>query len=141
MEIRDLPLLNAVLNAFSAVLLLIGFYFIRSRQRRRHHYVMLCAFVSSCLFLTSYLIYHASVGSVRFGGSGVVRYCYFAILTTHTFLAAATPVLAVITLWRALRGRFDKHRAIARWTLPIWLYVSLTGIIIYFMVYRLYPPA
>lgn len=101
---------------------------------------MLAAFVSSCLFLTSYVIYHANVGSVHFSGSGLVRYAYFGILGTHTLLAATTPILAVITLWRAVRGRFEKHRAIARWTLPIWLYVSITGVIIYFMVYRLYPP-
>jgi uncharacterized membrane protein YozB (DUF420 family) len=98
---------------------------------------MIAALAVSTLFLVSYLIYHARVGSVRFQGEGSVRTVYFSVLISHTILAAAVPPLAVITFWRALRGRFDRHRAIARWTLPIWFYVSVTGVIIYWMLYRL----
>ena len=98
---------------------------------------MIAAVVGSVLFLTSYLVYHSQVGSVRFQGTGAVRAVYFAILISHTVLAAAVPALAFITLVRALRRRFDRHRAIARWTLPIWLYVSVTGVLVYFMLYKL----
>jgi uncharacterized membrane protein YozB (DUF420 family) len=98
---------------------------------------MLTAFTVSILFLASYLIYHSQVGSVRFRGSGPIRTVYFTILITHTLLAAAVPPLAIVTLSRALRGHFDKHRALARWTLPIWLYVSVTGVVVYWMLYRM----
>jgi uncharacterized membrane protein YozB (DUF420 family) len=103
--------------------------------------MMLSALVCSAAFLTSYLIYHAQVGSVRFLGTGLARPIYFTVLVSHTILAIALPVLAAITLTRALRERFDRHRAIARWTLPVWLYVSVTGVVIYLMLYRLYPSA
>ncbi len=137
MSVHDLPALNAALNGTAAVLLVWGFTLIRRGRKRTHRNVMLAAFAVSCLFLASYLIYHAQVGTVRFSGTGPVRAVYLTILATHTLLAAAVPVLAVITLSRALRGRFDRHRAIARWTLPIWLYVSVTGVVVYWMLYRM----
>jgi uncharacterized membrane protein YozB (DUF420 family) len=139
--VEDLPALNALLNSASALLLLTGYYFIRRRQPRIHRIFMIAAFVSSCLFLTSYIVYHANVGTVHFTGRGFIRPVYLSILTTHTILAAAVPVLAVITLIRALRGKFSAHRAVARWTLPVWLYVSVTGVIIYVLLYRLSWPA
>lgn len=141
MNVHDLPLLNAVLNGSSAICLLAGYYFIRNREIVKHRACMIAAFVCSMLFLTSYLIYHANVGSVPFTGKGGVRILYFAILITHTILAAAVPPLAIITLRRALRARFAKHRSIAVWTLPVWLYVSVTGVVIYLMLYRIYPSA
>lgn len=137
MSITDLPALNAVLNGISACLLGAGWIFIRRREIPRHRACMIAAFVSSALFLTSYLIYHANVGSVPFQGQGVARWIYFAILITHIVLAAAILPLAIVTLSRALTARFDRHRAIARWTLPIWLYVSVTGVVIYVMLYRI----
>ncbi|HXT49809.1 MAG TPA: DUF420 domain-containing protein, partial [Thermoanaerobaculia bacterium] len=133
----DLPALNAVLNAAAAVALLVGFWLIRRKRWRAHRAAMITALVLSSAFLTSYLIYHAQVGSVRFQGHGPVRTLYLSILATHTVLAAAVPVLAIITLSRALRRRFDRHKAIARWTLPIWLYVSVTGVVVYWMLYRM----
>ncbi len=141
MNVHDLPLLNAILNGSSALCLLGGFYFIRRHEFRSHRACMIAALVCSTIFLTSYLIYHANVGSVPFPGVGGVRALYFAILISHTLLAAAVPPLAIITLVRALRARFGKHRSIARWTLPIWLYVSVTGVVIYLMLYRIYTPA
>jgi uncharacterized membrane protein YozB (DUF420 family) len=141
MTISDLPILNACLNATSTVLLLIGYSFIRSGNRIAHRRFMLTAVVTSSLFLVSYLVYHYHVGSVKFTGVGWVRGVYFAILISHTVLAAAVPPLAIVTLVRALRERFDRHRVIAHWTLPIWLYVSVTGVAVYFMLYQLYPPA
>ncbi|MCS6953984.1 MAG: DUF420 domain-containing protein [Bryobacteraceae bacterium] len=136
-EVRDLPTLNAVLNTTAAVLLVTGYVLIRRGQVRAHRAVMLAAFATSILFLVSYLIYHAQVGSVRFQKTGPIRTVYFAVLLSHTVLAAAVPPLAVMTLRRALRGQFDRHRAVARWTLPVWLYVSVTGVIIYWMLYQL----
>ena len=137
MTVRDLPALNALLNGASAVTLLIGFWLIRRGRWRAHRAAMITALVLSTAFLTSYLIYHAAVGSVRFQGTGWVRNLYLGILLTHTALAATVPFLAVWTLSRALRRRFVLHRALARWTLPIWLYVSVTGVVIYWMLYRL----
>lgn len=137
MEYRDLPALNAGLNATSAVLLIIGYRLIRRGQNEAHRRVMLAAFTVSVLFLISYLIYHYQVGSVRFQKTGAIRTLYLGILLTHTVLAAAVPFLAVITLSKGLRGRYDSHRRIARWTLPIWLYVSITGVIVYLMLYQL----
>lgn len=131
-----LPAVNASLNAISTLFLVTGWRFIRRRDIRRHRFCMWSAFATSALFLTSYLVYHANVGSVPFTGGGVVRVAYFAILLTHIVLAAAILPLALVTLSRALAQRFDRHRAIARWTLPIWLYVSVTGVIIYVMLYR-----
>ena len=137
MTLRDLPALNAALNAAAAVALLVGFVLIRRGNWRAHRVAMITALALSTAFLTSYLVYHAQVGSVRFQGQGAVRTLYLTILATHTVLAAAVPVLAIVTLSRALRRRFDRHRAIARWTLPIWLYVSVTGVVVYWMLYRL----
>ncbi|MEZ5314154.1 MAG: DUF420 domain-containing protein [Thermoanaerobaculia bacterium] len=135
--LADLPALNASLNATATLLLVTGFLLIRSRRITAHRRVMIAAFVCSSLFLVSYLVYHFQVGSVRFRGVGPIRTVYFAILLTHTVLAATIPVLAPLTLWRGLAGRYDRHRRIARWTLPIWLYVSVTGVVVYWMLYRL----
>ena len=133
-----LPTLNAVLNGTSAVLLSVGYRFIRRKQVQAHRMCMGAAVITSSIFLVSYLYYHAHVGSVRFPGVGWVRPVYFTILITHTLLAASLLVLVPITLARALRERFDRHRAIARWTLPIWMYVSVTGVVIYLMLYHLF---
>jgi uncharacterized membrane protein YozB (DUF420 family) len=135
--LRDLPALNAALNAAAALALLVGFWLIRRGRWRAHRAAMLTALALSAAFLASYLVYHFNVGSVRFSGEGWVRRLYLGILLTHTVLAAAVPVLALITVSRALRRHFPRHRAIARWTLPIWLYVSVTGVVIYWMLYRL----
>lgn len=137
MNATILPSVNAALNATAAVLLVLGYILIRRGKREAHRAVMLTAFGCSVLFLISYLTYHYLAGSTRFPGTGTVRTIYLAILLTHTVLAAAVPFLAAITLFRALRGRFARHRAIARWTLPIWLYVSVTGVVIYWMLYRM----
>ncbi len=136
-SLRDLPSLNAVLNATAAVLLVMGYGLIRQGKKRAHMRVMIAAFSVSCLFLVSYLIYHFQVGTVRFAGTGTVRAIYLSILGTHTLLAAAVPPLALVTLVRAAAGRYASHRRIARWTLPIWLYVSVTGVIVYWMLYRM----
>ena len=133
-----LPTVNATLNALSAVLLVWGYLLIRRQQIERHRRVMKTAFATSCLFLVCYLVYHSQVGSVPFHHEGTpLRTVYLSILLTHTILAATVPVLAVITLRRGLSGRYDKHRRIARWTLPIWLYVSVTGVVVYVMLYHL----
>ena len=135
--ISDLPTVNATLNTISAVLLTIGFLMIRRRKIVAHKNCMIAAFVVSGLFLTSYLIYHYHAGSTPFEGSGWIRFVYFTVLIPHIILAASILPLALITLYFALRKRFTKHRRIARWTLPIWLYVSVTGIIVYWMLYHL----
>ena len=137
LQLTDLPTVNAALNGPAAILLVIGWVLIRRRRIAAHRAVMIAAFSCSVLFLISYLTYHFQVGSVKFQGAGAVRTVYFTILLSHTVLAAAVPFLAVITLVRALRERFDRHRAIARWTLPIWLYVSVTGVAVYWMLYRM----
>lgn len=137
LTLADLPTLNAALNATSAVLLLLGWGLILRRKIDAHRRAMLSAFGCSIVFLVSYLVYHFQVGSVKFQGTGAVRTVYFAILLTHTVLAAAVPFLAVITLSRALARRFDRHKRIARWTLPIWLYVSVTGVVVYWMLYQM----
>ena len=136
-SVAQLPTLNAALNTLSAVLLFTGYRFIKAKNRSAHRVCMLGAFASSILFLTSYLIYHYHVGSVPFKGQGWVRPIYFTILLTHTILAVTVVPLALITLTRALRGRFDAHRRIARWAFPIWLYVSVTGVVVYLMLYGL----
>jgi len=128
---------NAALNSLSAVFLLAGYYFIRSKNIDAHRACMLAAFASSSLFLISYLIYHYQVGSVPFKGQGWIRTAYFTVLLTHTVLATAVVPLALVTLARALKGKFNRHKNIARWTFPIWLYVSVTGVIVYVMLYRL----
>jgi uncharacterized membrane protein YozB (DUF420 family) len=137
LELRDLPALNALLNATAALLLATGWVLIRRRRVAAHRACMVAALVCSAAFLTSYLYYHFHVGSVRFQGTGGVRTLYFAILISHTVLAALVPPLALVTLYRALRRRFARHRAIARWTLPVWLYVSVTGVAVYWMLYRM----
>jgi putative membrane protein len=137
-DYTQLPALNATLNAISATFLTIGYLFIRQRDMRRHRACMIAALVSSALFLTSYLIYHAEVGSVPFKGTGTIRVVYLAILLTHIVLAALILPMALITVSRAFARRFDRHRRIARWTLPIWMYVSVTGVVIYLMVYQMY---
>jgi putative membrane protein len=139
MSISDLPTLNAILNSISAILLAIGFVFIRNKKITAHRTCMIAAFVTSSLFLISYLVYHYYHGATSFPGQGSARLIYFTILITHTTLAAAIVPLVFITFSRALKKRFDRHRRIARWTLPIWLYVSVTGVIVYLMLYHLYP--
>ncbi len=134
--LHDLPALNAVLNATAAVLLASGFVLIRLGRKRAHKRVMIAAFGVSTLFLISYLTYHAQAAIVHYQKTGLIRTVYFSILITHTILAASVPPLAIVTLSRGLRGRFDKHRRIARWTLPIWLYVGVTGVTVYWMLYR-----
>ena len=137
MDFTILPTVNASLNALGAACLVVGFVLIRRGNVEGHRRAMLTAFAFGVLFLLSYLTYHFQVGSVKFQGTGAIRKVYFAILISHTVLAAAVPFLAAITLVRALRERFDRHRAIARWTLPIWLYVSVTGVAVYWMLYHL----
>jgi len=124
------------LNGTAAILLIIAFILIKQRRIQAHKRVMISAFVVSSLFLISYLIYHAQVGSVHYRHTGTIRTVYLTILTTHTILAATVPVLAIVTLRRALKGNFIRHKAIARWTLPIWLYVSVTGVVVYLMLYQ-----
>ena len=137
-SVSDLPALNATLNATSTVLLTLGYYCIRRRQLTAHKRCMVGAFTTSTLFLASYLVYHFQVlpGSVRFAGTGWSRNVYYTVLLTHIVLAAVILPLALVTLSRALKERFDKHRQIARLTLPLWLYVSVTGVVIYWMLYR-----
>ena len=137
MTVTDLPALNASLNAISTVLLLTGYVFIRRGERQKHKACMIAALVMSGLFLTSYVIYHLQVGSVPFKGTGWIRTVYFAVLIPHVILAAGIVPLVVITVSRGLSARYDKHRKIARWTLPLWLYVSVTGVIVYLMLYQL----
>jgi putative membrane protein len=132
-----LPSVNAVLNATAAVLLVWGYTLIRRKRVQTHRKVMTAAFITSCLFLVCYIVYHLQVGSVRFQKPGMIRTVYLSILGTHTVLAATVPFLAIITLRRGLAARYDKHRRIARWTLPIWLYVSVTGVIVYLMLYHM----
>ena len=137
MQLSDLPAVNAALNGFAATCLIVGYVLIRQGKRDAHRLAMLTAFGCSITFLASYLYYHSQVGSVRFQGTGGLRTLYFTILISHTVLAAAVPFLAGVTLYRALRERFGQHRALARRTLPIWLYVSVTGVVIYWMLYHL----
>lgn len=136
-SIRDLPVVNATLNATAAVLLVWGYILIRRKSIAAHRKVMIAAFATSSVFLCCYLIYHFNVGSVRFPRTGAVRTVYLSILATHTALALTVPPLAIITLSRGLRQRFDRHRKIARWTLPVWLYVSVTGVVVYWMLYQM----
>lgn len=138
LSLSDLPALNATLNAIAAVLLVLGFVLIRRGHIAAHKRAMLAAFTTSALFLVSYLVYHANIGSKPFAGQGPIRVVYFTILITHVVLAAAILPLALITLNYGLRARFERHVPIARWTLPIWLYVSVTGVIVYLMLYRMY---
>jgi uncharacterized membrane protein YozB (DUF420 family) len=136
MTVHDLPTVNASLNALSGVLLILGYICIRKRWIDRHRRCMIAAFVASTLFLVSYLVYHAQVGSVPFTREGPVRPIYFSILVTHVILAAALVPLAILTMSRGLREHYPRHRAIARWTLPVWLYVSVTGVLVYVLLYQ-----
>lgn len=135
--IHDLPAVNATLNATATVLLIWGYTLIRRRKIQTHRKVMVAAFSASVLFLISYLVYHSQVGTVHFQKTGPIRTVYFTILITHTLLAGAVPILTAMTLWRAFHADFGRHRAIAVWTFPIWLYVSVTGVVVYWMLYRL----
>jgi putative membrane protein len=135
MTISDLPALNATLNSLAAILLLAGWWFITHLRRGAHRASMISAVVVSALFLTSYVVYHANTGSRPFPGTGPVRGVYFTILITHIILAAAIVPMVLMTVSRALKGRFDRHVRIARWTLRLWLYVSVTGVVIYVMLY------
>ena len=137
-DLSIFPALNASLNGASAVLMVTGRSLIRRKKVQLHRACMLAAVVTSTIFLGCYLYYHAHVRSVHFPGQGWVRPLYFSILISHTILAAAVPVLVVLSLTFALRQRFDRHRRIARWTYPIWLYVSITGVVVYVMLYRIY---
>jgi len=136
MSIHDLPAVNAALNATSGVLLVVAYLLIRARRIEQHRRVMIAAFATSSLFLICYLVYHAQVGSVPFKRQGFVRPLYFTILLTHVTLAAAVLPLAIVTLSRGLKARYAQHRRIARWTLPIWLYVSVTGVLVYVLLYQ-----
>jgi uncharacterized membrane protein YozB (DUF420 family) len=138
LSVSDLPLVNASLNGLATILLIAGYICIRQRRIAAHRAAMIAAFATSVLFLVSYLVYHAHTGSRPFPGRGAIRGVYFVILITHIVLAATIPPLAGVTLWRAYRGRFDRHVRVARWTLPLWLYVSITGIVVYVMLYRMY---
>jgi uncharacterized membrane protein YozB (DUF420 family) len=137
-SLSALPTVNAVLNSLSAIFLTIGYICIRRKKISFHRFFMISAFVTSVLFLISYLTYHFQAKITKFPVEGLPKTIYLSILLTHTVLAAAVPILAIITLTRALRGRYESHRKIARWTYPIWLYVSVTGVIIYVMLYHLY---
>ncbi len=136
--VHSLPGVNATLNGISAVFLVTGYVMIRRRRIGAHRACMMAAFACSTLFLTSYLIYHYYAGSTPFPGTGMIRPLYFFILITHVALAVLVPPLAIATLWRAWKERFEDHARLARWTLPIWLYVSVTGVIVYLMLYQLY---
>jgi uncharacterized membrane protein YozB (DUF420 family) len=137
--ISDLPHLNAALNATSLVLLTTGFVFIRRKMVKAHRACMLSAFVVAILFLVSYVVYHYHAGSTRFRGAGIIRPIYFFILSTHVILAATIVPLAIVTMRRAFRGEIERHRALAHFTLPLWLYVSVTGLIVYTLLYHVYP--
>ena len=136
MSVTDLPAVNATLNAISGILLLIAYAHIRARRIQQHRRFMIAAFVTSSLFLVCYLVYHAQVGSVPFTRQGFVRPLYFTILITHVTLAATVVPLALVTLSRGLKARYPQHRRIARWTFPVWMYVSVTGVLVYVLLYQ-----
>ena len=138
LTISDLPLLNATLNGIAAILLVTGYLFIKQGRRHQHQWCMLGALTTSALFLVSYVTYHLHAGSRPFPGQGPIRVVYFAILITHVILAAVIVPLALLTAVRGLKSQFDKHVRIARWTFPVWLYVSVTGVVIYLMLYEIY---
>jgi uncharacterized membrane protein YozB (DUF420 family) len=137
MDIHTLPAVNATLNGLAAVLLIRGYFLIKARRIEEHKKTMLAAFATSIVFLICYLVYHAQVGSVKFQGIGFIRIVYFTILVSHVILAFSVPFLAIITLRRGLKNDLRRHVAIAHWTFPIWLYVSVTGVVVYFMLYHL----
>ncbi len=136
MTVHDLPAVNASLNALSGILLITGYVLIRARRIQQHRACMIAAFAASSLFLISYVVYHVQVGSVRFTRQGFVRPLYYTILITHVTLAATVLPLAIITLSRGLKARYPEHRRIARWTLPVWMYVSVTGVLVYVLLYQ-----
>jgi uncharacterized membrane protein YozB (DUF420 family) len=136
MSVTDLPAVNATLNAISGILLLIAYTHIRARRIQQHRRFMIAAFATSSLFLVCYLVYHAQVGSVPFTRQGFVRPLYFTILITHVTLAATVVPLAIVTLSRGLKARYPQHRRIARWTFPVWMYVSVTGVLVYVLLYQ-----
>jgi uncharacterized membrane protein YozB (DUF420 family) len=138
LSIDDLPTLNATLNATAAIFLLTGYLLIRSGRQTLHKRAMLAALSASALFLVSYVIYHWNAGSRPFPGTGIVRGVYLTILLTHVVLAMTILPLALITAARGLLGHYDRHVRIARWTFPVWMYVSVTGVVIYLMLYRMY---
>lgn len=139
MTVADLPAINASMNGACAVILFIARNRIKHNAVKQHRALMISAFSLSVVFLISYLYYHANAGIVYFKGTGISRPIYFTLLTSHTILAAAIPILATITLIRGLRRRYSKHRKIAKWTYPAWMYVSVTGVVIYFMLYQIFP--
>jgi len=143
LKISDLPAINAYLNFISTVFISTGWYLIRAGHWRRHIACMITAVISSALFLAGYVTYHLHVGerSTHFTAQGIVRHLYFAMLISHILLAVVTVPLVFLTLIPAFRRRWERHRRIARWTMPIWLYVSVTGVLVYFMVYKWFPPA
>lgn len=141
MTLQDLPHLNASLNGLSAVFLLLGWWFIRRDRKQQHITMMVCALASSTLFLASYLTYHFNVPVTKFTAQGAIRPVYYTLLASHILLAFAVLPMVILTVIPALRARFDRHRRIARWTLPVWLYVSVTGVLVYLMLYKWYPPA
>lgn len=141
MALHDLPTVNAVLNGICALLLVAGFAFVRAGRVTAHRRCMWSALATSCLFLISYLTYHSQVGSTRFTAEGWIRPLYFTILLSHTILAVVIVPLVLLTLRRAVREQFDRHRRLARWTLPLWLYVSVTGVAIYILLYHAFPTA
>ena len=136
MSVTDLPAVNATLNAISGILLLIAYAHIRARRIQQHRRFMIAAFATSSLFLVCYLVYHSQVGSVPFTRQGLVRPLYFTILITHITLAATVVPLALVTLSRGLKARYPQHRRIARWTFPVWMYVSVTGVLVYVLLYQ-----
>lgn len=136
MTTAEIPALNACLNATSATLLLIGYFMIRNKKILAHRLCMSAAFLTSVLFLLSYLFYHYHHGSTKFQGQGVVRWVYFAILLSHTILAVIIVPMILLTFQRALKGDFMRHRPLARWTFPLWMYVSITGVLVYLMLYQ-----
>ena len=136
-EVTELPAVNATLNAISALLLVTGYILIRRGQTQEHRLCMLAAFVTSALLLASYVVYHLNVGSVAFTGQGTIRIVYFTILISHIILAIIILPMVIVTLLRALRGQLESHRRIAKWTLPLWLYVSVTGVVVYWMLYQM----
>ena len=140
MKFEDLSTLNAILNTISFIFLVIGYRHIKAGRREQHKKFMIAAFVSSALFLMSYLVYHAKVGSVPFHGDGWSRPLYVTILISHIVLAAVIVPMAVVTLYRGLTGKFDIHKPLAKKTFPIWIYVSLTGVIVYLMLYHIFTP-
>ena len=136
MSVTDLPTLNATLNSITAILLMYGFVLIKSGQKEKHKKIMISALVSSALFLTSYLFYHYSVGSIPYQRYDWTRTLYFAILIPHTILAVGMLPFIFVAVWRALHDQFDRHKRIVRWLWPVWMYVSVTGVVVYFMLYH-----